>query len=88
MLHLVNRSNITLNKQTLQLLHPLDSFEHYGLLKHQWIFKYKRLDYSWSLYLLWSIEVKPSNGCSNGSVSLFKAMLEWLANCSIEDSSF
>ena len=40
------------------------------------------------LYLLWSIEVKPSNGCSSDSISLFKTMLEWLANCSIEDSLF
>ena len=28
------------------------------------------------------------NGCSNGSVSLFKAMLQWLANCSVKDNSF
>ena len=80
MLQLANHSNIALKKETLRLLHPLGGFEHYGLLK--------RLVYSWRLYVLWSIEVKPSNGCSSGSVSLFKAMLEWLANCSIEDSSF
>ena len=38
MLQLANHSNITLNKETLQLLHPLDGFEHYELLKCQWIF--------------------------------------------------
>ena len=38
MLQLANHPNITLNKETLQLLHPLDSFEHYELLKHLWIF--------------------------------------------------
>ena len=32
--------------------------------------------------------VKPSKGCSNSRISLFKAMLEWLSNCSIQDSSF
>ena len=36
-----------------------------------------------------SYKTQPPNGCSNnGSVSLFKAMLQWLTNCSIEDSSF
>ena len=36
-----------------------------------------------------SYKTQPPNGCSNnGSVSLFKAMLQWLANCSIEDSLF
>ena len=35
MLQLVSRSNIALNKETLQLLDTLDGFEHYALLKHQ-----------------------------------------------------
>ena len=35
MLQLASRSNITLNKETLQLLDPLDGFEHYALLKRQ-----------------------------------------------------
>ena len=88
MLQLANHSNIALNQETLLLLHLLDGFEHYGLLKHLWIFYYKHLVYSRHLYLLWSIEVKPSNGCSNSNVSFFKTMLEWLANCTVEDSSF
>ena len=33
MLQLANHSNIAYNKETLQLLHPLDGFEHCGLLK-------------------------------------------------------
>ena len=33
-------------------------------------------------------ELKLPNGCSNGNVSLFKVMLQWLANYSIKDSSF
>ena len=32
MLQLANHSNIALNKEMLQLLHPLDGFEQYGLL--------------------------------------------------------
>ena len=38
MLQLANHSNIALNKETLLLLHPLDGFKHYGLLKRLWIF--------------------------------------------------
>ena len=38
MLQLANHSNIALNKETLLLLHLLDGFEHYGLLKYVWIF--------------------------------------------------
>ena len=33
MVQLANHSNIALNKEMLLLLHPLDGFEHYGLLK-------------------------------------------------------
>ena len=36
--------------------------------------------YTENLYL------KPPKGYSNGSVSLSKALLQWLANCSIKDS--
>ena len=36
------------------------------------------------LALLYQAEI--SHGCSNGNVSLFKAILQWLANCSIKDS--
>ena len=32
MQQLANHSNIALNNKTLLLLHPLDGFEHYGLL--------------------------------------------------------
>ena len=32
MLQLANYSNIALNKEMLLLLHPVDGFEHYGLL--------------------------------------------------------
>ena len=38
MLQLANHSNIALNKEMLPLLHPLDGFVHYDLLKHLWIF--------------------------------------------------
>ena len=30
--------------------------------------------------------LNPPNGCGNASVSLFKAMLQWLDNHGIEDS--
>ena len=33
MLQLANHSNIAFYKESLLLLHPLDDFEHYGLLK-------------------------------------------------------
>ena len=42
MLQLASRSNIALNKETLQLLDPLDGFERYALLKHQEFIIYKR----------------------------------------------
>ena len=35
MLQLASCSNIALNKETLQLLDPLDGFEHFALLKRQ-----------------------------------------------------
>ena len=38
MLQLANNANIALNKEMLLLLHPLDSVERNGLLKHLWIF--------------------------------------------------
>ena len=38
------------------------------------------------LALLYRAELM--NECSNGSVFLFKAMLQWLANCSIKDNLF
>ena len=39
-----------------------------------------------ALILVCCTKLNLMNECVNGSVSLFKAMLQWLANCSIKDN--
>ena len=96
-LQLANHCNIALNQETLPLLHPLGGFKHYELLN---TYKYKGLEIRGAytsfavpidsissvqrIYYLCCTELELMNGCSNGSVSWFKAMLQWLANRSIK----
>ena len=74
-----------LNKETLSLLHLLVDFSsvHQSQYKHQ--------EFSRHLYYRSFHEPyfsKSPGGFSNNSVSLFRGMLEWLANCSINIAHF
>ena len=64
----------------LSLLNPLGDFKHDGLQNAS----VKFLAPTQALV----IELKSPNGCSNGSVSLLKVILQWLTDCSIKNSSF
>ena len=41
-----------------------------------------------ALTLVFVLKLISPNECSNGSISLFKAMLQWLVNCNIKDGLF
>ena len=73
-LQLANHCNIALNQEMLLLIHPLGGFKHYEFLN---AYKYKRLEIR-GAYTSFAIatELELMKGCGNGSISLFKVMLQ------------
>ena len=73
----------------LSLQHPLGDIGYINITisAGNLVGVYVKLFYR-HLYITIIIHSKSPNGCSNDPVLLLKALLQWLANCSIKKSLF